>query len=192
MKLKFLKLSGFVLIFLIPGLLWAVPRPETGKETQPTLGVYKSDFGFEIQAANTNWIQTKPPQKSRFIETIYRSPIMRNNVHASLTVRVDNMKNKTNLKSYVKRWVREYPKYGYDVLGSQPFKKGSQWGYVIDLIHPGKNRQIRQVIHLSQNVAVIITCRDHSATFSNSLKECNRIIKNFASSPEFVNEWRFR
>ncbi len=177
--MKVLKSLGFLLLFLIPNFIWAVPKPETGEKIKPKLGVYRSDFGFEIRANDTSWVQTKPPKKSRFIETVYRSPIMRNNVHASLTIRVDNMKNKTDLKNYVKRWVREYPKYGYDVLGSQPFKNGSQWGYVIDLINPVKNRQIRQVIHLSKNVAVIITCRDHSATFNNSLKECNKITRNF-------------
>ena len=174
-----LKSLIFIMFFLISSLVLAVPKPETGEKTKPKLGVYKSDFGFEIQAGKTSWVQTEPPEKSRFIETIYRSPIMRNNIHASLTVRVDNMKDKTDLKSYVKRWVKEYPKYGYDVLGSQPFKNGAQWGYVIDLINPAKNRQIRQVIHLSENVAVIITCRDHSATFNTSLKECNKITKNF-------------
>ena len=177
--MKSLRSLGFFILIFLTSNLWAVPKPETEEKIKPKLGVYKSDFGFEIQANNTDWIQTKPPKKSRFIETIYRSPIMRNNVHASLTVRVDNMKDKTDLKNYVKRWVREYPKYGYDVLGSQPFKNGDQWGYVIDLINPGKNRQLRQVIHLSKKVAVIITCRDHSATFSISLKECNKITKNF-------------
>ena len=169
----------FTLILLTPNLIRAVPSPKTQKGIKPKLGVHRSDFGFEIRAEKTDWIQTKPPKKSRFIETVYRSPMMRNNVHATLTVRVDNMKDKTNLKSYVKRWVREYPKYGYDVLGSQPFKRGNQWGYVIDLINPGKNRQLRQIIHLSEKVAVIITCRDHSATFNTSLKECNKIAKNF-------------
>ena len=147
------------------------------KEIKQKLKFYKSDFGFEIQANNTNWIQTKP--KSRFIETVYRSPIINNNVHASLTIRVDNMENKIDLKNYTKRWFKKYKKYGYDVLNSQPFKNGSQWGYVIDLINSSKSRQIRQVIHLRGKVAVILTCGDHKVTFNNSLKECNKFIKNF-------------
>ena len=145
----------------------------------PKLGVHKSNFGFEILAEKTAWIKTTPPKKSRFIETVYRAPIERNNVRASLSVRVDNMRGKTSLKKYVKRWVKEYPKYGYDVLGSKAFKNGNKKGYVIDLVNTRKKRQLRQVIYLNKKLAVLMTCRDHMNTFSSSLKECNNIVKKF-------------
>ena len=145
----------------------------------PKLGIYKSKFGFEILAQNSNWIQTNPPKKSRFIETVYRSPVMRNDVRATLTVRVDNMKDQTSIKKYVKRWIKEYPKYGYDVLGSKAFKSGKKRGYVIDLVNARKKRQLRQVIYLNKKTAVLMTCRDHSTSFSSSLKECNKIVRNF-------------
>lgn len=145
----------------------------------PKLGIHKSKFGFEIMAQNTPWIKTNPPKKSRFIEAIYRSPIERNNVRASLSVRVDNMSHPTSIKKYVKRWIKEYPKYGYDVLGSKGFKSGDKVGYVIDLVNSRKKRQLRQVIYLNKQTAVLMTCRDHTSSFNSSLKECNNIIKNF-------------
>jgi len=89
------------------------------------------------------------------------------------------MRGKTSLKRYVKRWIKEYPKYGYDVLGSKAFKAGKKKGYVIDLINTRKKRQLRQVIYLKKKTAVLMTCRDHADSFSNSLKECNNIVKNF-------------
>ena len=178
--MKTLRLLGFVLVCLIPSLAWTIPQPEAKDKMAPKLGVYKSNFGFEILTENTNWIQTKPPKKTRFIQTVFQSPTVQNNVRASLTVRVDNMKEKTSLRNYVRRWIDEYPKYGYEVLGSKPFKNtDGQKGYVIDLRHPNKDRQLRQVIHLNKKVAVIITCRDHSASFKTSLKECNNIARNF-------------
>ncbi|MEM7645637.1 MAG: hypothetical protein AAF203_01895 [Pseudomonadota bacterium] len=178
--MKFLSLT-IVSALLFTSNLWAAPIPGTSSSqlVAPQLGIYKSKFGFEIMAQNTAWIQTKPPEKSRFIETVYRSPISRNNVRATLTVRVDNMKDKTSLKKYVKRWIKEYPKYGYDVLGSKPFKAKGKKGYVIDLMNTRKQRQLRQVIHLKKQTAVLMTCRDHAETFEDSLKECNQIFQKF-------------
>ena len=178
MKPITIKLFGiFNLVLLLSISAHSIPNPKS--QDKPKLGFYKSAFGFEIKNDGTDWIQTDPPKKSRFVETVYRSPIIRNNVQASFTIRVDNMKNRIDLKNYVKKWAKEYPKYGYDVLGSQPFRDGKDWGYVIDLINPSKNRQLRQIIRMNGNVAVLMTCRDHSATFNNSLKECNKIAKNF-------------
>lgn len=156
-----------------------IPGTTSSEMIAPQLGVHKSRFGFEILANNTNWIQTKPPKASKYIETVYRSPVSRNNVRATLTVRVDNMKGKTNLRGYVKRWIREYPKYGYDVLGSKAFKSKDKKGYVIDLINTRKKRQLRQVIYLNKKTAVLMTCRDHSQSFKTSLQECNNIVKSF-------------
>ncbi len=169
----------FVLSFQLPAFGAPIPGTSSSKLMEGKLGVYKSKFGFEILAKNTPWIQTKPPKKSRFIETVYRSPITRNNVRGTLTVRVDNMKKGTSLKSYVKRWIKEYPKYGYDVLGSKAFKTGKKKGYVIDLINQRKKRQLRQVIYLNKKTAVLMTCRDHTKSFRSTLKECNNIVKGF-------------
>lgn len=179
--MKSLIFTTFVFALIFNSQAFAAPIPGTSSSAlvAPKLGLYKSKFGFEILAKDTAWVQTKPPKKSRFIETVYRSPFMNNNVHASLTVRVDNMKKKTSVKKYVKRWIKEYPKYGYDVLGSKAFKSKGKRGYVIDLMNPKKKRQLRQVIYLKGKTAVLMTCRDHATTFNNSLRECNKIIKNF-------------
>ncbi len=171
----------FLFALLINTQAQAAPLPSASTQmVAPKLGVHKSNFGFEIAAENTPWIKTVPPKKSKFIETVYRSPIERNNVHASLSVRVDNMRDTTSLKKYVRRWVKEYPKYGYDVLGSKGFKSGQKKGYVIDLVNRKKKRQLRQVIYLENKTAVLMTCRDHMETFSNALKECNNIVKKFS------------
>ena len=180
MKLQILPLILLAMI-INPKLLNAAPIPGTSSSqlVAPQLGIYKSKFGFEILAKDTAWIQTNPPKKSRFIETVYRSPISNNNVRATLTVRVDKMKDKTTLRKYVKRWIKEYPKYGYDVLGSKSFKSKGKKGYVIDLMNTRKRRQLRQVIHLNKKTAVLMTCRDHSDSFDESLKECNNIVQKF-------------
>ncbi|MCB0378575.1 MAG: hypothetical protein KDD33_08795 [Bdellovibrionales bacterium] len=179
--MKILSLLSIVLFALSSTTAFAAPVPGTSSSalTKPKLGIYKSKFGFEIMAKNSDWIQTQPPKKTKFVETVFRSPEVKNNTRATLTVRVDRLKKKTSLKKYVKRWVKEYPKYGYDVLGSKKFNSGGKQGYVVDLVNNKKKRQLRQVIYFKKDTAVLMTCRDHSASFKGSLRECNSIIKNF-------------
>ena len=178
MKILILLSIPFAL-FINQALAAPIPGTTSSALVTPKIGIYKSKFGFEILAKNTNWIQTQPPKKSRYIETVYRSPEMRNNTRATLTVRVDKLKKKSSIKNYVRRWVKEYPKYGYDVLGSKKFKAKGKSGYVIDLVNSKKKRQLRQVIYLNKKTAVLMTCRDHTNSFRSSLKECNNIIKTF-------------
>ena len=178
--MKFILFSVFFLFSINHSSAAPLPGTTSSKMVAPKIGLYKSRVGFEIKAQKTSWIQTKPPKKSRFIETVYRSPSMINNTRATLTVRTDKLKKKTKISKYVRRWVKEYPKYGYDVLGSKKFKSKGKTGYVIDLINNKEKRQLRQVIFLKKKTAVLMTCRDHVKSFSSSLKECNNIIKSFA------------
>lgn len=101
-------------------------------------------------------------------------------MRATLTVRVDKLAKAMPIDQYVKRWTKEYPKFGFDVKGSKKFTMNGEKGVVVDLINPAKKRQLRQVIFMKDNRAVLMTCRDHISTFKSSLAECNKMIKTFA------------
>ena len=100
-------------------------------------------------------------------------------MRATLTVRVDQLEKKMEISQYVKRWTKEYPKFGFDVKGSKKFAMNGQNGYVVDLVNTSKKRQLRQVIFMKENKAVLLTCRDHISSFKSSLNECNKMIKSF-------------
>ena len=156
-----------------------MPGTTSSSLMAPHLGVHSSKFGFKIDSRKTDWVAATPPKKSRYIEAVFRSPEEKNDTRATLTVRVDRLKSKLKLKNYVSRWVREYPKYGYEVLGSKKFKSKKRQGYVVDLINSKKRHQLRQVIYLKNKVAVLMTCRDHMKSFKGSLGKCNKIVKSF-------------
>jgi hypothetical protein len=132
-----------------------------------------------MQTAGTDWIQAAPPKNTRYIATMFRSPAMKNGIHPTLTVRVDQLKKPVALNRYVQRWTKEYPKFGFDVKGTKKFKMAGNEGYVVDLVNNAKQRQLRQVIFMKEKKAVLLTCRDHVSTFKNSLAECNKMIKSF-------------
>ncbi len=174
-----MKHTILITLFFLAQTTFAAPIPGAGNKVKPQLGVYKSPQGFEMQTTATNWIQTAPPKSTRYIATMFRSPNVKNNMRATLTVRVDQLDKPMEISQYVKRWTKEYPKFGFDVKASKKFSMQGQSGYYVDLINPAKKRQLRQVIFMKENKAVLLTCRDHMDSFKTSLNECNKMIKSF-------------
>lgn len=164
----------------------AAPIPGTSSSAMmaPKLGIYRSPIGYEIKTASSGFKQVPAPADNKFIETVYRHVAAEKNKsgNGTLTVRVDKLGKTTSLKKYVSRWQREYPKYGFDLLGSKAFTQNNSQGYVIDLINKSTNRQLRQVIFMSEakKSAVILTCRDNTKSFQATLKGCNEIIRSFS------------
>lgn len=160
----------------------AAPLPGTATSTlvSPKLGIFRSPLGFQIAAGQSGWQQAEAPAENKFIATMYKAPSKSGKTDvASLTVRVDQLKKETTLDKYVQRWMKEYPKYGFDVIGSLPFAQNKDKGFVLDLINRDSGRQLRQAVFLKKNRAVILTCRDRADGFKEALKSCNQIIRTF-------------
>lgn len=163
---------------LIPSLSSAAPHPGA-TIVSPKIGVYRSPLGFQIAAADTNWRMELGSKDSKYVATVFKAP--GENKSAALTVRVDQLEKDISLDNYMQKWLREYPRFGFDILGSKPFMQSSRRGYVVDLINRENKKQMRQVVFLSpkKKSAVILTCRDQMTTFKDSLKHCNSIIRSF-------------
>lgn len=184
--------NTYFLVALVLGLFLntasavAAPIPGTSSSAMmaPKLGIYRSPLGYEIKTADSGFKQVAAPSDNKFIETVYRHVAAGKGKvgNGTLTVRVDKLEKSTSLKNYVSRWQREYPKYGFDLLGSKAFTQNKTQGYVIDLINKKSNRQLRQVIFMNEpkKSAVILTCRDNTKSFQSTLKGCNEIIRSFA------------
>ncbi len=152
----------------------ASPIPGSSQMVAPHLGLYRSPLGFEITNGGSGWAHSEPPKDNKFVATVYDGPS-----DASLTVRVDRLQKEVPLEKYVQRWLKEYPRYGFDVIGSKPFMQNKDRAYFFDLVNHDTGKQLRQVVFLKDQRAVILTCRDKVASFSDSLKSCNQIIRSF-------------
>ena len=170
-----------LLTVLVPTYVSASPQPATAvsRMIAPRLGFYRSPDGFRLHSGDSGWLQAAPPRGNQTILTVYRSPI--NESKASLTVRVDQLARGTTSDRYISRWIKEYPRFGFDVLGSQPFAQGGVRGHVIDLVNRDSKMQLRQVVFVSEarKRAAILTCRDNAVGFAATLKSCNSIVKTF-------------
>jgi hypothetical protein len=151
----------------------ALPIPTT----KP--GQFYSSKGFLMDAGNTAWIQSTPPKNIPSLVAVYKSPIPIDGQQPALTVRVDSLRQNLSLKSYVKRWMQDYSRFGFDVLTAKPIKINQHSAFLLDIISRETHKQLRQVVLLKEKTAVILTCRDQRETFPKTVQDCNQIIKTF-------------
>lgn len=172
---------GLLFLFALTVDTQAAPIPATSSSSLigADLGMFISQYGFSIHAGNTAWIQTAPPSDIPSLTTLYRSPRMSQGVQASLTVRVDELKELADLRSYVKKWMKDYSRLGFDVLASKPVTVNGQEGFLIDVLNREADKQLRQVVFMKSKTAVILTCRDHRESFTDTLKSCTEIMRHF-------------
>lgn len=173
MKLFFSSLMSFLIILF--------QETETLAAISHSQNAVTPNLGFKITEAGTDWEETPPPPESSSILHLFRSKVDEKNTHATLTVRVDSLeKSDKDLKDFYKRWIKEYPKFGYNVLGTKTFHLDGRSAYVIDLISSASSKQARQVISENNRKVVILSCLDEKDRFNKSLSSCNQIIKNFS------------
>lgn len=172
----------FILVsLLICQNTYSAPIPATSSSSflKSNLGMFRSPQGFSIHAGNTAWIHSPRPKGNKYIQTIYKSPTTHNGVQAALTLRIDKLHRESDVSNYMKKWLKEYPRLGFSVLNSQKVRVKHRTGFLIDLINKRSQKQLRQVVFVKGYMAVIMTCRDHKDTFKETLKSCNKIVKNF-------------
>lgn len=177
-------ISRLLFAITVLSTLQAFSAPAPG--TTLTFGVdaaslYRSPFGFKIDAGETDWERTTPTKKSKFVITQYRAKESYKNIFATLTLRRDSLKKRQSLEDYVEKWLGQYPKFGFDVIGTKRIKPGEKEneGFLIDLVSRDGLKQLRQVVYLKNQDAYVLTCRDHKENFKKSLKSCNKIIRSF-------------
>ncbi len=171
----------FSLLFALTLQAFAAPFPGTGN---PTLapekpGLFFSSRGFKLDAANTAWVQSTPPKQIPSLVAVYNSPVAINGQQPALTVRVDDLRHKQGLKNYIKRWMQDYTRFGFDVLTAKSIKINQNSAFLLDIISRETKKQLRQVVFIKEKTAVILTCRDHQDSFNKTVQDCNQIIKTF-------------
>ncbi|MCB0392925.1 MAG: hypothetical protein KDD25_00105 [Bdellovibrionales bacterium] len=155
----------------------AIPK----KSDAPPGITIESPEGFALRNLSTKWFQSPPPPEKVGIHMQFRSPDVKDGYQGLMTIRIDKETgNAKDVKQYVKKWLGDYQKLGYKVLGSKPFKQGSELAYVIDVKNEKSKKQVRQVVFFRPNQAVVLTCIDKQKQFSKTLNECNNITRSFA------------
>lgn len=162
-----------LILYLFSVTTWAA--------VQPHEAVIPNNLKFSISEKGTNWEPSAPPSDSASIKLLYRGPARADNVQPSLTVRIETMdKSEKDFKDYFRRWLKEYPKFGYNVLGHKAFILDGRQAYVVDLTSATSGKQARQILAEKDREIVLITCLDDKSEFLSSLPACNKMIKSFS------------
>lgn len=154
-----------------------MPGTSTFGESKPN--VFYSSHGFRLDPAGTAWVQAPTPKKIPSLVTVYKAPVPVNGQQAALTVRVDDLRHPLDLRTYVKHWMQDYSRFGFDVLTAKPVKVGETQAFLLDIVSRETKKQLRQVVFLKNRTAVILTCRDQRESFSKTVHDCNQIIRTF-------------
>lgn len=172
---------SLILIFFVTNLAQGAPIPLTSSSLliSEKKGLYRSPLGFSLHLADTDWEHVPAPKDNPFIATIYRSNQHAEGVQAALTVRIDELDQKTSLDVYSKKWLKDYPRFGFEILSSKKVRVGSQVAFLLDLVNRENQKQLRQILFLRDKNAVTLTCRDDIKTFNSTLRACNSIIRTF-------------
>ncbi len=178
-----MKFLFFLYLTLLSLSVASAPIPGTSSSSflRSDRGLFWSQHGFSVHAGKTSWQHKIPTGSNKsFIETLYSARHSANGVQASLTVRVDKLKEKMSLTRYAHQWKKDYPRLGFNVVLAKSFSLKKEKLFLLDMVNPNTNRQVRQYLFLKNQKAVILTCRDHTATFRSSVESCNRIVRNFS------------
>ena len=180
------------ILMILPLNVLAAPDPiQPPTKDDQTFQTLRSEEGFLFSELDTTWFHAPTPKSKRNLHLLFRSPIVNQGFQPIMTVRVDNnIGNTPNINQYVQQWMGDYSKLGYRVLGSKPFRhKNQEVSYVIDIKNERSQTQIRQVVFFKRREkAVILTCIDNIISFTNSLQECNKIIRSFAWASSDMSE----
>lgn len=168
-----------VTLFCIPFPVVAAPYPATSSSalTNPDKGLYFLHKGFTLKTEGTNWVPTANSES--LLDTIRFSSKEKNSKEGSLSIRTDKVPKTASLDLYARKWMRDYPNYGFEVLSAKNFNLNGSQALVVDMLSRAKNKQIRQLILKNEDRVAILTCVDNKETFAKSLENCNRIMKSF-------------
>lgn len=173
------RMKTLVLISLFMLTSWSAPFPVSGTSlmTDPEEGRFLEPHGFRLKTTNLKWTPI-PDEKTSIFQTFRFAPI--NNQTAQLTVRKDELGQQKNLEVYAKKWMREYPQYGFEILTTKKMQLGGGDALLIDLVHRAKSQQIRQLVLHKNKKVVILTCLDEISKFRSTVSECNQMMTSFS------------
>lgn len=158
---------------------FATPHPGTGSSmlNQPNWSSMFSQMGFEIKNVPSDWkalplAEIDQPQIDLGANNQYDK--------ARLSFRSEQLKAKIHLETYVKKFLRDYNQYGYEVLGMQTYKNAAYPAIILDVVQKNKKSRSRQMFFYNKTDRVVVaTCVDEFATFDKTLAKCNRILESF-------------
>lgn len=165
--------------FFISQITLAAPHPTTGSSllNQLNSGTAFSQLGFTLKTIPAGWAFT---ENTRSEDNQNQKQIDLKKHKARLSFGYDETKGVANLENFVKKFLRDYNQFGFEVSGLQSIKNNyKSTSIVVDLFQKNKKTRGRQVFFQNGKKIVTATCVDDFETFDKSIEDCNKILGSF-------------
>lgn len=174
------KMKSALAIIFISSLALAAPHPTTSSSivNQPSSGIVFSQFGFKLNYIPSNWALTENTTSEN---NSSQKQIDLKNQTARISFNYDETKTSVDLETYVRRFLRDYNQFGFEVAGLQSVKNSANkvTSVVLDINQKNQKTKSRQVFFQNGKKIVTATCIDDIDTFDKSTKDCNKILGSF-------------
>ena len=138
---------------------------------------------LSLNVSDTKWDFYNPDDESTQLshldlelKFVARAPRVDADTQATLTMRVDKG-TWPSAQRYADKWLKEYPKFGYEYSMSKKMKYGQLDGIEIELASTSSNRKIRQFIVHRPEEMWVFTCTSDKKYFNANWSACERILK---------------
>lgn len=166
----------------------ASPHPGMGSSilNQPQTSAVFSQMGFKLTTIPAGWnfieshiaaANSLDVAKELQIE-IGKSFSMDTSHIGRMSFKFDNSLKKVDLESYVKKYLRDYNQYGFDVSGLQSLREKNS--VIVDINQKNKKTRSRQMFFQNGKRIVTATCTDEFENFDKTIAECNLIFNGLS------------
>lgn len=180
-KLPYTKImKSLFAVFFISSIAFSAPHPTTSASivNQPASSIVFSQFGFKLNYLPNQWHLTENTTSEN---NASQKQIDLKNHTARMSFNFDETKNNVELETYVRKFLRDYNQFGFEVSGLQSIKNSSNkvTSVILDISQKNQKTKSRQVFFQNGKKIVTATCIDDVETFDQSTKDCNKILGSF-------------
>lgn len=170
---------NFVILFFT-SISWGAPHPTTSSSlvNEPSSSIVFSQLGFKLNFMPRQWGLTENTTSDK---NSNQKQIDLKNQTARISFNYDETKTPIELESYVRRFLRDYNQFGFEVAGLQSIKNSSNktTSIILDINQKNQKTKSRQVFFQNGKKIVTATCIDEIETFDQTTKDCNKILGSF-------------
>ncbi|MDZ4677772.1 MAG: hypothetical protein SGI74_09715 [Oligoflexia bacterium] len=119
---------------------------------------------------------SKTSQTDLELQFVARAPkVNENKTQPTLTWRVDKGEW-DSAKKYSSKWLKEFPKFGYELQTSGDAKYGALNGFDMELLSTISDRRIRQFVVARAKEMWVFTCSADTKHFNEAWDACRKIL----------------
>jgi hypothetical protein len=157
---------------------FSAPHPGVGSSVLNTLqnGSLFSQMGFKLNTVPVGWnlVASEKSDTSKELQIDLGKKFSITNDHLGrISFKSETTQKKVDLESYVKKYLRDYNQFGFEVSSLQSMREKNS--VIVDINQKNKKTRSRQMFFQNGTRIVTATCVDEFENFDQTIKDCNLV-----------------